>query len=1269
MNINKYPTISTLIILVILPFFLIGQRTNNKTGLSKQDSIYANSLPVLEAPINYSNKVSLPWELDNSIYPFLRPAFTQQSFWNCGQSAGVGYNFTYEMNVARLANGEIPENQYSPNFTYNFMNHGYGWGVSYFNSFEAIKMCGNPNLADYGGLFNIGGLGWKSGYQLYENAMRNRITDVYAIDVSTPQGVETLKYWLLDHLDGSQYGGVANFYFGFHWSGSLPPESPDTGWPIIIESSPDATHALTIIGYNDSVRFDVNGDGQFTNHIDINHDQKVDMKDWEIGAFKYINSTLNNDGRGYIMYRTLAHESGYGGIWNQQVHVLKVDAEYEPIANIRLKLNHNSREKIKIITGVSTDLDDNYPQFTMEYPIFHYQGGDHYMQGNDTLLSNKDMELALDISPLFSYLSDGQEAKFFVQIAENDKKSFGEGQVLYYSLITGSDISNETICEEVPIDIKDNAVTTLQLNYSPDFDKVHITTEELPVVEAGIIQDIIIEAEGGYPPYDWSILNNYRLREIPNEFEAINQTKLEFENNYEGYSTVELPFDFPFYGDTINKISVFVDGFIMFDEVPYPYPYFVGEESIITTNKMIAPFISSLVFEEGTDEGVWIESNSDNIIIRWMASCATAWGANDVNFSLTLYKDGNIDTHFGAMKFPADAHWASGVSYGDNANYTLLNKNQDHEEVIYSSFSYTKPTYIPDQQTISNSGKLSILIENPTIQYPVTIQVKDRRGVVDKVSYELSSSELDISYKMDTEKGFIDYDESTAISIDIKNNSANSYENVSIQLKSTDEYLSIDNKIIEIGNIDPGQLIHINDAATFEFLHHVPDRFNSIIECKLISDTETISTSIDVTVNAPQFRLLSKEIIDGNDGVLYPGETAQIKMSIQNTGHARSSGGHAVLGSEYDKIYIKWEKAEINELNPGDTISFYYTIAAKFAVPLGKLTELDLDIYVDNMVFDRVSTNIRLGHIPVLIIDMDPGQESGIYIHNLLNEFGLQNTLTSSLDVNLDDYLSAFVCLGGLFNLYTLTEKESQQLVDFLGSSRNLYMEGRSTWSNSQFLPIVHMFNIRAEQPSYYYPLDTIIGVSDLYTKDMMFTIDDNNPYINYFLHPEEGAITLLKTLSHDSAGVSIAYDEGNYKTVGSNIQFSTLVDTDLIGTKKNYLLGILEFFDIKKYMYVDVPENALGGNYIGLEIFPNPTSGSINIQINNTLNSTSSLEIFNIQGKLVYHRNINETISTNRFTTNWSCQDQNGEILGPGIYFVVCTSSGHITTKKLIIK
>ncbi len=48
---------------------------------------------------------------------------------------------------------------------------------------------------------------------------------------------------------------------------------------------------------------------------------------------------------------------------------------------------------------------DAYPQYTLEFPILNYQGGDQYMQGGWRPPENKTLEFGLDISPFLVKLN------------------------------------------------------------------------------------------------------------------------------------------------------------------------------------------------------------------------------------------------------------------------------------------------------------------------------------------------------------------------------------------------------------------------------------------------------------------------------------------------------------------------------------------------------------------------------------------------------------------------------------------------------------------------------------------------------------------------------------------------------------------------------------------------------------------------------------------------------------------------------------------------
>jgi len=939
---------------------------------------------------------------------------------------------------------------------------------------------------------------------------------------------------------------------------------------------------------------------------------------------------------------------------------------------MRVKIRGTSRNKLKVIAGISTDIAANYPEFTMDFPIFNYQGGDQYMQGGDTIESHKTIEFALDISPLFSHVSDDSPTKFFLQIAENDRYNFGDGEILYYSIVDHTNGLSEIVCNDVPQTINDNAITTLQVSHTPSFEKVVITTEELPGISPGINQIVQIEAESGYPPYSWELLNPYALNLLQSEFPEINDEQLIFDNIFEGRLDVELPFLFPFYGDTVQNITIHSEGFIMFENEPYPYPYFVGEESIIKAKKVIAPFMSDLILLNEKDDGVWINSYDDYVGIRWKASAETTYGESDVNFCVMLFPDGKIETHYESMDYPETRLWSAGISSGDKTNFIINSMGHHLDEISNTSFEFLPPPdLLPDSLSINKLGELSVLINDESQIYPITIQVKDDKGITDVASYNISSFGLTFNYSITPGNGTtINYNDTSMIGLFIDNNSPETYENIVMKFTSLSEFIELNDTIVDIGTLEPNQTANISGATNITVLPQVPDGYNTVIRCDLTSGDEQWTSNIILTINAPDFKIIETQIIDNNDQVLYPGETGRIKFTIQNTGHARSSDVTTNLSTAYEHINIvPFGANNIDTLYPGDTTSVEFIIAASYFVPVGTDLQLMLEIFNSETTFTTLYTHIRIGHIPVLIVDLDPKQISGLQIQDILNDIGLQNTYSSFIPNNLNEYMSVFVCLGGLFDSHLLSEYEGAMLVDFLNSSGKVYMEGSSTWTSLYQTSVHNMFNLRANPPGNYFILDTIIGVNEDYTKEFAFNIDEDHSYINYFMHPLDGATTFFINNDSDTSGVVIANQNEDYSTIGSSILFGTLIDIDTVNTKEDYLLSILDYFGIKKYIYVDMEEVKYNSNNnIDIEVYPNPVNDLLTIELFNSSKMPSTFQILNIHGKLIKEQRILESTTENSTTTTWNCRDSNGKTLSGGIYFIRYTCNNMSVTKKIIL-
>lgn len=717
-------------------------------AISPSDSIALSSFPVIPNRYGTYKSKELPYFLDNSTQPYFRPLFEQVAS-ECGQYASIGFNFTYEINYTRNTAANVPENQFPTHYTYNFMNGGFGWhGVSYFHSFEIAKINGHPSITDFGSNNECGPSYWMNGYDSYYNGMSNKIDEVYQIPVGNEEGLMTLKNWLHNHLTGDDVGGIACFYSATPWNlNTLPSNSPEAGKRVITEFKYPASHASTITGYHDSIRYDYNQDGQFTNHLDINEDGKIDMRDWEIGGLKFTDSyqggtSWADSGFCYMMYKTLADRLGEGGIWNNVAHVVRVKENYEPLISMKVKLDYNCRDKIKIMAGISDSPGMSFPQHTMGFPIYDFQGACQFMQGGWEPEA-KTIELGLDITPLLGRIKSNEEALFFLHIIENDPNNQGSGKILEYSIINHMNDDEEYSYPGTEIPISDNDITTLVVNATLEFNSLDISNQILPMALTGEQYEHQMVATGGTPPYQWKLVETYDESLVTAAFPNISGSKLEFHDTIHSATVLPLDFDFPFYGLNYDSIWVHTDGFIMFDDQTYPWPYLYDEHLMIRKTCNISPFLNNNLFiKESIEDGVWYEADENKAIIRWKMS-STMPAGESYEFALSLYPSGRIDFQYNE-DIVNNSSFAAGISKGDDISYQypwaftygIINSE---EAIVYEAQTH------PYELTLSDDGILSGVPEQNYTSVDLIFDVRDKNLLNRRKMLKFNSYYADIN--------------------------------------------------------------------------------------------------------------------------------------------------------------------------------------------------------------------------------------------------------------------------------------------------------------------------------------------------------------------------------------------------------------------------------------------------------------------------------------------------------------------------------------------
>ncbi len=941
---------------------ILGQDESASVGLepeaiSLQEQFLLSRIPLLELPDAYKGADAplAPFAVDNSTQPYFRP-ITTQSGYECGQSAGVAFNFTYEIDRLRGVAANTTNNQYPTHFVWDFLNNGYNYqGASFFDSWEIVRACGTMNVSDYGGALNTGGeKRWISGYNVYYNGMKNRLNSVKAIRCDNPAGLQTLKYWLWDHLEGSLVGGVANFYAKFFSSVAtvFPAGTPEAGKYVQTAWSPSPSHAWTICGYNDSVRYDYNNDSQYTNNIDITGDGIVDMHDWEIGGLKFANGYSGtgwcNQGFCYMMYKTLADDIGYGGIWEHTVYVIDVKETCDPRLTMKVRLKHTSRNFLKVTVGMTTNLSSSVPDHVYEYPIFNYQGGAYYMQGG-TSEADKIIEFGLDLTPILSDLAPGQMAKYFLQVQENDLGNSATGEILQMALTDYTGSSPQTItCTSTPITLVNNSITRVSVNHNASFAKPAIITTSMPVAQLYQPYSFQLIALGGTPPFHWDVKLEYPESLTMAIFPAVTSQQLTPTNNNTGYAIKTLDFPFPFYQRVVETLYIYADGYILFDDMPYTYPYLIDPNMLFRQTAIISPFMTDLRLYYNLGDGIWYKGDANSATIRWQASINNMSGSTNLNFAVKFYPNGLIEYYYGNMNYPINTQWKGGISGGDNKNYQYSQLNNSGTIPTGTKCTFAACGY-PVEMDISENGVFSGIPQYVYTNQQINFRVTDNNGISNTKVLSFTTNGLLVEYTINSGgDSLVEYGDTAFVSFSLTNLGTQPITGVSSWITESDPNIALMDSTQIVGTVPGGQTVTFLDAFIFRVATDVPDQHPFTLTFHEISNQQNSETTISLVALAPDIVIGNVIIVDGDNSRLDPGETAELLVEFENHGGAKVLNLNTVLSSIDPLITVNQGSGTIPLLKPDSTTQLSFTVSASDQTPFEHLYLIDTQLSVNN---------------------------------------------------------------------------------------------------------------------------------------------------------------------------------------------------------------------------------------------------------------------------------------------------------------------------------
>ena len=438
-----------------------------------------------------------PDHVNNAATMYFPPIISQEGG-SCGSASRIAYMFTHELNSFRHTNASLPENMYPTHFV---------WLLTYGNSGkdQFVQHVGVPSVKTYGGRGNSAlfgykewdsqDYGWMTGYEKWHEAMFNRMLPPrnLPMGIGTEEGRNMLKNWLWNHNGDTDFacGGIAGIGVASAAAqGGIPRTDANVAAGVVGQSyvrwwGTSVDHALTVVGYDDRIEFDLDGNGK-----------AGEKEKDEVGAWIIANSWGGwaNNGLIYCPYaygfpaHSVTKEGGKevrkqsGGWWQPELYYVRKN--YRPLRTIKVKMDYSHRSEMLLTVGVATDPNATRPEKTIDLHHFRWAGDGHNGDMNpapavpmlgrwaDGKLHDEPMEFGYDLTDLCEGLDHSKPLKFFFNVDARTKskvasRAKGSGHIYNVSIIDyefdkeGVETPLELNAENGVLDVPGGKITTV----------------------------------------------------------------------------------------------------------------------------------------------------------------------------------------------------------------------------------------------------------------------------------------------------------------------------------------------------------------------------------------------------------------------------------------------------------------------------------------------------------------------------------------------------------------------------------------------------------------------------------------------------------------------------------------------------------------------------------------------------------------------------------------------------------------------------------------
>ena len=228
--------------------------------------------------------------------------------------------------------------------------------------------------------------------------------------------------------------------------------------------------------------------------------------------------------------------------------------------------------------------------------------------------------------------------------------------------------------------------------------------------------------------------------------------------------------------------------------------------------------------------------------------------------------------------------------------------------------------------------EISIMAHNYNRWESAIIVVSDQPYVI----YE----DLDINEVTGNGNGLADYDETLSLDLHLYNVGNQPATGAELMVTTADQYAQLTDDSEIIGLIAAETVIVLEDAISFIISDDVPDQhvIDFVVTVNDDNGAQWIS-DFEILVNAPEMLYTGLEIDDSingdNDGILDPGETADVTINILNNGQSLSPAASLELSTGCEDITIMETVVPLGQIEAGAAASGIFTVVVGNDIEIG----------------------------------------------------------------------------------------------------------------------------------------------------------------------------------------------------------------------------------------------------------------------------------------------------------------------------------------------